>query len=82
MREIGDSLARAFDRIGDFQSVQRGRGAEELGEAVNLLQESVGIRLEERSLIGERLEEIDGSERALGHVLLGVIIGLMATEEV
>lgn len=75
---MADSLARALDRIEDFQAVQSGAGAGELREAVELLQESVGIRDDERVLLRERLERIRGSERAPGHVLLGLIVGLMA----
>jgi hypothetical protein len=81
VREIADSLATAFDRIGDFRAVQSGAGTEELREAVALLQESVGIRDSERVLLRERLEDISGSDRAGGHVLLGLILGLMASEE-
>lgn len=81
MTEISDSLARAFERIDDFQAVQRGRSAEELGEAVERLQESVGIRGDERSLIVERLDGIRGSDSARGHILLGLILGLLAAEE-
>ena len=73
-------LDRAFDRIEDFQAVQDGVVGEELLEAVNRLQESVGIADEPRALIAERLGGIAGSSRAPGHVLLGVIVGLMAAE--
>ncbi|MEO8092935.1 MAG: hypothetical protein ABI726_09545 [bacterium] len=82
MREISDSLARAFDRIDDFQAVQRGRDAEALREAVECLQKSVGIRDPERSLLVERLDAIRGSGEARGHVLLGLILGLIAAEEI
>lgn len=81
MREIGDSLARAFERIDDFQAVQRGRSTEELREAVECLQESVGIRGDQRSLIVERLAGIRRSESGGGDVLLGLILGLLAAEE-
>jgi len=80
MNELSTSLARAFDRIDDFQAVQQSRAGDELIEAVNLLQESVGIEDEPRALIATRLEGIAGSSRAPGHVLLGVIVGLMAAE--
>ncbi len=80
MAEITDSLARAFDRIADFQAVQSGRSGKELLEAVTRLQESVGIGDEPRAVIAERLDTIAGSSRAPGHVLLGVIVGLMAAE--
>ena len=80
MREIADNLVHALERIEDFQSVQSGRGADELREAVELLQESVGINDDERVILREHFERIRGSERAPGHVLLGVIVGLMAAE--
>jgi len=82
VREITDSLADAFDRVEDFQAVQADATPEGLRESVELLQEAVGIREEERSLIRERLEGIRGSNRAPGHVLLGLIVGLMAREEI
>lgn len=77
---ITASLDSAFDRIADFQAVQGGSSADELLAAVIRLQESVGIADEPRALIAERLNRIDGSSRAPGHVLLGVIVGLMAAE--
>lgn len=80
MTEIADSLARAFDRIADFQTVQIGCTSDELLDAVTRLQESVGIADEPRAVIAERLDTIAGSSRAPGHVLLGVIVGLMAAE--
>ena len=80
MNEIADSLARAFDRIDDFEAVQSRRSVDELVAAVIRLQGSVGILDESRSLIAERLAEIKGAPRARGHVLLGLIVGLMAAE--
>ncbi len=80
MDQVAANLARAFDRIEDFQAVQCGRSAEELLDAVTLLQESVGIADGSRALTAERLQGIAGSSRAPGHVLLGVIVGLMAAE--
>lgn len=80
MAEITDSLARAFDRIADFQVVQSESSSDELLEAVTRLQESVGIADGPRALIAERLATVPGSSRAPGHVLLGVIVGLMAAE--
>jgi hypothetical protein len=70
---ITDSLARAFDRIVDFQAVQRGASRGELIAAVGLLLESVGITDDERAVAGEKLELIRGSDRAPGHVLLGLM---------
>jgi hypothetical protein len=81
VKEITDSLARAFDRIDDFQSVQAGASSDELRDAVTLLQESVGINDDERSLIAQRLEDIRGTKPAAGSALLGLIVGLMAGEE-
>jgi len=81
VREITDSLASAFDRLADFQSVQSGADADEMLEAVTLLQESVGINDDERVLLRERLTEIRGTKPAAGAVLLGLILGLMAAEQ-
>lgn len=80
MDEIGDSLARAFDRIDDFEAVQHGRSGEELLDAVLLLQRSVGIGDEARVLIRDRLESIGGAANARGQILLGLIVGLTAAE--
>lgn len=80
MSSVVDSLDRAFDRIDDFQAVQGGRRGEELLDAVCLLQESVGITEEIRAALAARLHAIDGSSRAPGHVLLGLIVGLMAAQ--
>lgn len=79
--EIEESLTRAFGRIADFQAVQRDASADELADAVALLQESVGISDVQRGAVREGIERIAGAERATGHVLLGVIVGLMAGEE-
>ena len=78
MEELTETLTRAFDRIGDFQAVQAAASGDELLGAVIRLQESVGIDDDVRGLIAERLEEIRGSQRAPGHVLLGLILGLTA----
>jgi hypothetical protein len=80
MHPITESLERAFDRIDDFQAVQADSSSAELGDAVLRLQESVGIREETRAALRERLEGIEGSARAPGHVLLGLIVGLVAAE--
>lgn len=80
MHEITDSLARAFDRIGDFEAVQAGVTPDELLAAVNRLQESIGIDDRARAMIGERLDGIRGSSKAPGHVLLGLILGLITAE--
>lgn len=80
MNEITASLELAFARIDDFQAVHAGNSGAGTGDAVECLQESVGIADETRALIAERLDAIAGSTRAPGHVLLGVIVGLMAAE--
>ncbi len=79
MASMSSELQHAFDRLADFEAVQRGRSMEELIEAVCLLQESVGIDEQARALIRDRLGQrgrVDGA----GTVLLGVIVGLMAAE--
>lgn len=70
----------AFDRLDDFESVQSGRSSDELLAAVTFLQESVGIKDDERRLIGKRLEARRSAAGTTGPVLLGVILGLMAAE--
>ncbi len=81
VREITDSVDTAFDRLADFQSVQAGADADQMLEAVTLLQESVGISDDDRVLLRDRLEEIRGTKPAKGAVLLGLILGLMAAAE-
>lgn len=80
MRPITDSLELAFDRIDAFEAVQADATHEELLEAVCLLQEAVGITAETRAAITCRLDGIAGSSKAPGHVLLGLIVGLMAAQ--
>jgi len=80
MSEITINLADAFDRIEDFLAVQAASNREELLDAVIRLQASVVIDDEDRALIGTRLDSIPGSSRAPGHVLLGLIVGLMAAQ--
>ena len=80
MDDLTTSLAQALDRIADFQAVQVGRSPDQLGEAVELLQESVGILDRDRQVIRDHLDEIRGSSAAPGHVLLGIIVGLTAAE--
>ena len=78
VNEITDSLARAFARIDEFQAVQQGSSNEEPLDAVMLLQESVGIDDQTRTVISERLETHGDVPNARGHVLLGLIVGLTA----
>jgi hypothetical protein len=80
VNEIADSLARAFDRIEDFEAVQSGRSGEDLLDAVLLLQESVGIGDEARALLRDRLPVGAGTSHPAGHLLLGLIVGLTAAE--
>ena len=80
MNDLTDSLAQALDRIADFQAVHSGRPPDQLREAVELLQESVGILDRDRRVIRDHLDEIRGSTAAPGHVLLGIIVGLTAAE--
>jgi hypothetical protein len=78
MSDLGDPLARAFDRIEDFESVQAGIRGPALVEAVKRLQESVGIDDEARALICERLES--QPHASVGDVVFGLIVGLIAAE--
>jgi hypothetical protein len=78
MSDLGDTLARAFDRIEDFEAVQAGARGSELVEAVKLLQESVGFDDEARALICERLES--RPRASVGDVVFGLIVGLIAAE--
>jgi hypothetical protein len=69
-------IAEAFDRIENFVAVQ---GTEISVDAVNRLQESVGIDEEARAIFRDRVEALDSRFRA-GQVLLGVIVGLLAAQ--
>jgi hypothetical protein len=69
-----DGIDGAFDRIDDFLSVQSRAPSI---EAVERLQEAVGIDDNERLAIRERLETIGQRDHA-GGVMLGVIVGLFA----
>jgi hypothetical protein len=71
-----DPLSTAFDRIDDFVAVQRAAG-EITVEAVELLQQSVGVEDHQRALIAQRVEALGASG---GAVLLGVLVGLLAAE--
>ena len=55
------------------------QGSEISVEAVNRLQESVGIDDETRATFRDRVETLDSRFRA-GQVLLGVIVGLLAAQ--
>jgi hypothetical protein len=80
---MGDEAQRglelAFDRIADFLAVQADDAGRVAVDAVNLLQEAVGIGDPSRVVIRERLEGLSLAE-GKGPVLLGVILGLFAAE--
>ena len=79
--DLCDELASAFDRVDDFRKVQAGSDPEAMLEAVNCLQEAVGIGEEARAMFAERVGTY-GNGREIGAVLLGVIIGLFAADEI
>jgi hypothetical protein len=68
-------LDKAFDRIDDFVAVQ---GPAISIDAVNLLQEAVGVHERARAIIRERLPAL--GDASAGSVLLGVLVELMAAE--
>jgi len=68
-------LDKAFDRIDDFVAVQ---GPAISAEAVNLLQEAVGVDEGARTIIRERIAALGNASAA--SVLLGVLVGLLAAE--
>jgi hypothetical protein len=74
-----DAIGTAFDRIDDFVTVQRAQRGEITLDAVLLLQEAVGVDERARATIRERLPEVSESAHA-GSVLLGVLVGLLASE--
>lgn len=79
---LAGRLEDAFDRIDDFIVVQVGGTASITLDSVNLLQESLGVEEAQRAVIRERVAEL----RARGHganagsVLLGVLVGMFATQ--
>ena len=76
---LPDPLSRAFDRIDDFVRVQTANGGRITVDAVDLLQEAVGIDPERRSIIAARVPAL-GNDLSAGAVLLGVLVGLFAAE--
>jgi hypothetical protein len=68
-------LDAAFDRIDDFVAVQ---GHAVSVDAVNLLQEAVGVDADARAVIRERVAALGSASG--GSVLLGVLVGLLAAE--
>jgi hypothetical protein len=71
------SLEEAFDQLEAFSSVQLAQRGGFTIDAVNLLQESVGIQDAERRLIVERVDEV-APDAQTGALLLGMILGLLA----
>jgi hypothetical protein len=69
------SLDEAFDRFGDFIAVQ-GRGPSV--EALDLMQEALGLDGESRRVMVERLERDFTEDFKAPQVLLGVILGVSA----
>ena len=81
MDGVDHSLADALARIDDFEAVQAGVSGQDLVDAVARLQESVGLDDDARARIREWIgERGSASRRAPGHLLLGIIVGLMAAE--
>jgi hypothetical protein len=80
MQEITDSLGRALDRIADFEAVHSDATRAELLDAVGCLQESVGIGDSTRAVLKHRLLTDENRSKAIGPILLGVIVGLTAAE--
>ena len=66
-------LDAAFDRIDDFVAVQ---GPAISVDAVDRLQEAVGVSADARAVIRERVAAI--GDASAGSVLLGVLVGLLA----
>jgi hypothetical protein len=71
------SLDAAFDRFADFLAVQDRRPSV---EAVNLVQEALGIDDEARRVLVERLESDFEEDFGAAQVLLGLILGVSAAQ--
>ena len=71
-------LRQAFDRLDSFCAVQSAQRGGYTSEAVACLQEAVGVGDAERRLIAERLPVL--GDLSAGAVLLGVVLGLFASE--
>lgn len=85
----GDSLAirsprleAAFDRIDDFIAVQLAGTGTLTVDAVNLLQESLGVDEAQRAVVRDRVAALraSGHDASAASVLLGVLVGIFATE--
>ena len=79
MLAVKPDLAAAFDRIDDFLAVQ---GPAPAPDAVLALEEAVGLDCESRAIIRGRLSALAaaGHGTAAGSIVLGILIGLFATE--
>lgn len=73
------ALDSAFDRLDDFLAVQAGAGPPALLDAVERLQESVGVDAAARGRIAARLEALR-FDALSGPVVLGLVVGLLAAE--
>jgi len=72
--QLAEPLSTAFDRLEDFMAIW----ADGIpADAVERLQESVGIDDETRGLFAERLARLQPDAHS-GAVLLGMILGLSA----
>jgi hypothetical protein len=79
-KEISTSLARALDRIADFEAVQSAQADGITLEAVECLQEAVGIGEETRAVLTERVYQCERRSKLTGAIFLGVIVGLLAAQ--
>jgi hypothetical protein len=79
-KEISTSLARALDRIIDFEAVQSAQADGITPEAVECLQAAVGIDAETRAVLRERVYEDERRSKHTGPIFLGVIVGLLAAQ--
>lgn len=72
-------LDRAFDRLDDFLAVQASASPAALLDAVERLQESVGVDDAARGRIAARLDALRLDAQA-GPLTLGLVLGLLAAE--
>jgi hypothetical protein len=75
-------LEAAFDRIDDFIAVQLGGPGVMTVGAVELLQESLGVNEAQRAVVRDRVAALSarGHNASAGSVLLGVLVGIFASE--
>ena len=75
-----EQLDAAFDRIDAFLAVQ---SPGLTIDAVNLLQEAVGVDADARAIVRERVAALAAGPHAptAGAVLLGILVGLFAADE-